>query len=284
MVRGIVSGRPRLYRGMSVLQTDIPASPGSSGGPVFDRFGNAVGYIILYLENENWVVFANPINNAYDLLRQHGVHIPNAMLPPEDEAELTPARDITEREQRAIEAYNRGVMARSTDAKIAAYGVAIQLLPEFYEAWFNLGVAYQAASDLANALKAYEEAVRLRPRDTRAYRNLGRVYLRLERYEDGAKAFEAARDLSPDSAKSYNDLGVAYRQLGRSSDAEDAFQKAVVLDPEHAGAHYNLALALANAGQPKDAVTHLEAYLALRPDATDAGEVREWIGKLREPD
>ncbi len=282
VVRGIVSGRPRLYRGMSVIQTDVPASPGSSGGPVFDRFGNAVGYIILYLEKENWVVFANPINNAYDLLRSRGVRIPDASLPAYDDATLVPARDITERERRAIESYNRGVASDSPEAKVTAYKVAVQLLPEFYEAQFNLGVAHQSAGDLEAALGAYQAAARLRPRDAAVYRNLGRTYLALKRYQEGAETFEVARDLAPDVAQSHNDLGVAYRYLERNDEAEAQFRKAVVLDPEHAGARYNLALALAAKGSPTEAIRHFEAYLALRPGASDATRVRGWIEELRQ--
>lgn len=281
VARGIVSGMNRSYRDLPVLQTDIPASPGSSGGPVFDRFGNAVGFIILYLQQDTWVVFMNPINNAYPLLQEHGVPIHTTALPGDDEAELVPVADISERELRAIEAYNRGVAAEGAADKVAAYEVAVLVLPAFYEAQFNLGVARTAARDLEGAIAAYGEAAALRPGAAAPYRNLGRLYLKTQAYEDAIAAFERAAEAAPEDAQSHNDLGEAFRRAGRLAEAASAFRRGLALDPEHAGAQYNLGLVLARQGKGAAAVEAFEAYLALQPAAEDAEQVRGWIDELR---
>ena len=54
---GIVSGLRRL-EDIALIQTTAPISPGSSGGGLFDEFGNLVGVTTLYLRNSDALNFA----------------------------------------------------------------------------------------------------------------------------------------------------------------------------------------------------------------------------------
>lgn len=47
MTTGIVSNPKQVLDGISYLQTDAAVNPGSSGGPVFNRFGEVVGVVVL---------------------------------------------------------------------------------------------------------------------------------------------------------------------------------------------------------------------------------------------
>lgn len=58
---GIVSGI-RLDDGVRILQTSAAASHGSSGGPLINRYGEAVGVMSFKLENGENLNFARPIN------------------------------------------------------------------------------------------------------------------------------------------------------------------------------------------------------------------------------
>lgn len=49
---GLVSAR-RLYEGKKYIQMSAPVSPGNSGGPVFNRFGDVVGVTVAKLYGEN---------------------------------------------------------------------------------------------------------------------------------------------------------------------------------------------------------------------------------------
>jgi len=57
MGEGIVSG-VRLYKQSHVVQTTAPISPGSSGGGLFDRFGNLVGITMFLLREAQSLNFA----------------------------------------------------------------------------------------------------------------------------------------------------------------------------------------------------------------------------------
>jgi tetratricopeptide (TPR) repeat protein len=281
-VSGTVSNPNRTYRGYRVIQAVLAASHGSSGGPVFDRTGALVGLISGQIEEAGFTII-NRIDNAFPLLRRHGIAVPESSFSEDPGIELSPVPGVSEREVEAIEAYNRGVATADPASKCEAYGQAVRLLPDFYEAWFNLGVAASRSGDPALAIEAYERAAALRPEAPEAARNLGRVYLSSGQYGEALACFVRARDLAPGLPQSYNDLGETYRKMERLEKAEQAFQEALAIDPAYAPAHYNLALVYVRGQRDKDAIGHFERYLELRPDAPDAEEVRTWIAEWRRP-
>lgn len=282
VVLGTVSSLNRTYRGQPMIQADILASPGSSGGPVFNRSGELIGLIVSRIENEEAIKFITPINNAYGMLQSLGIAVPGDAAPASDMGgEIIPASDVTSAERSALDAYNRGVAAESPLDKTNWYAAAVGQLPRFFEAWFNLGVSYTSGKDLGRAAEAYRKAGALRPDSIDVQRNLGRVYLSGKRYEDAMGVFQRALELAPNEAASHNDLGYALLQAGRWPDAERCFLKAVELEPGYASARYNLGLAYTNEGKRGEAAAAFEKYLELVPNASDAGEVRAMIAELR---
>ena len=281
-VTGIVSNTNRTYRGHPAIQADLPASPGSSGGPVFDRDGFLIGFIIGKLQEQEWVTVINPINNAYPMLRDHGIPVPAELAADlGQESLLLPVPGVSEKELRAVEAYNRGVSAVDLTEKARAYGLAVQLLPDFYEAWFNLAITASRNNQPEEAVRAYRAAEQARPDAVEAPRNLGRLLLSQDDREGALACFTRAAQLAPGEAQSHNDLGEVFRQLNRLPEAQAAFEKALEADPNHGQAHFNLGLVCANSRQYADAIEHFQAYLRLEPQAQDRTQVQQWIEKLR---
>lgn len=280
VVPGTVANTHATLRDYPVLLAAMRAAPGSSGGPVFDRRGALVGLIIGKLRDEDWLTAVNPVDNAFEMLREHGAGaVVPAARPARGEA-LLPAPGIAPHELQAVEAYNHGVRARESEPKVAAYRQAVSLLPAFYQAWFNLGVALDAACDRDAAEQAYRAALQVNPGAVETWRNLGRLLLAKDRVDEAAEAFGEARKLAPAEAQSHNDWGEACRRLNRLDEAVAAFEEAVRLDPGYAMAYYNLGLAHTARGAAEQAAAAFRTYLELRPDAADAGEVRRWLEEL----
>ena len=61
---------------------------------------------------------------------------------------------------------------------VMSYGQAIQLRPEFAEAYSNLGNSLKELWRIDDDVKICENAIQLRPDFNEAYRNLGEAYLR----------------------------------------------------------------------------------------------------------
>jgi len=281
-VNGTVSNPNKVFGGYPVMLVSLTATHGSSGGPVFDRQGNLIGLISGGLSDVDFTI-VNKINNAYPLLAARGILPPAGTTRSDDEAVLVPVAGLTLAENKAIEAYNRGVAANTIAEKVDAYGLATTLLPGFYEALFNLAVAEAGAGDIEKAAALYLEADKLRPDGVDAKRNLGRLYLRVKQYSDARALFEEVLRLAPGEPQSHNDLGETCRRAGDLESAIRYFTSSLELQNNAPGVHFNLALALANLGRTADAINHFEAYLALAPAAGDRAEVEAWIAKLKTP-
>jgi serine protease Do len=83
---GLISGI-RLDEGVRVLQTSAAASPGSSGGPLLNRSGEAVGVMSFKLVNGENLNFAIPINYVRGKLDTLTVSNPKAFAPLQAQAE-----------------------------------------------------------------------------------------------------------------------------------------------------------------------------------------------------
>ncbi len=282
---GIVAHPNRVYHGFRVLQTDLAVEAGSSGGPVFNREGELVGLIVLNLQEASWISAVNPINNAFPMLYQHGIAtlpLPQVDSPPfSSEMLLTPAPGIGVAELKAVEAYNRGVSSQNPQEKIEAYRLAATLLPDFFEAWFNLGVVYTNVGNALAAEEAYRKAATLRGDNAAVQRNLGRLYLASAKVDLAKACFERALAAAPQEAQSHNDLGEWYRQRGKSEYALQLFQAALNIAPDYALAHYNMGLVYLSLNKLTETIDHWEAYLRFAPDAADGALVREELRRLR---
>jgi S1-C subfamily serine protease len=73
---GIISGiRSDERENDKLLQITAPISPGSSGGPLFNMFGEVVGINAMYLEGGESLNFAIPVNDAKRLLRNQSAQL-----------------------------------------------------------------------------------------------------------------------------------------------------------------------------------------------------------------
>jgi TonB family protein len=92
------------------------------------------------------------------------------------------------------------------DEAVAAYQQAINLKPNYAEAYLNLGDAYSALQRNEEALAAYKKALRFKPNYGEAYIGLGDAYLALGKNEESEEAYShISRNPSPGGAR--NDGG-----------------------------------------------------------------------------
>ncbi len=282
LVRGVVSSLRRTYRGVPVMQAELNASPGSSGGPVFDVDGLLVGMLLGKLNDQPWLSVVLPVNQLVPLLKAHGV-LPGPAAP-DTVDELVPVPNLPQNEAWALEAYNMGVRTVSDEEKARHYRRAAELLPAFYEAWFNLAVSLTALGRTGDALAAYDQARQIHPNAPEPLRNMGLLYLKNGTPEKALNCFDRVLGLDGGAARSYNERGVALQRLNRHRDAVAAFGDALRLEPENSRFSYNLGLSLAALGEAQSARDALRRYLEAEPGAPDAPEVARMIESLSSPD
>ncbi len=100
--------------------------------------------------------------------------------------------------------YNLGLQnkeAKRFPDAVENFRRAVNLRPNFPEAWNELGFSLRQSGQYAEALKAYDQALRLRPNFPEALEYLGEAYVKLGRLDDAGKVLERLRTLDSAHAR-----------------------------------------------------------------------------------
>ena len=122
---------------------------------------------------------------------------------------------------------------------------AVEIKPDYPQAWLSLGNAYLDLKNYEQASSSYEQALKLNTGYAEAKYNLCAVYLYNAKYQ---KAVESCKNLIESSSSSnlngdarvYNNLADAYFRLGELSHAKEYYQKALDISPGLPEAHFNI--------------------------------------------
>jgi S1-C subfamily serine protease len=92
--------------------------------------------------------------------------------------------------------------AQDAQAKaIAAFESAVELKPDYAEAWFALAGAHARRKEYDEAIPAAKEATRLAPSDWRSWLVLGNCYMKTESYAEAIDALQRGEKVAPDETK-----------------------------------------------------------------------------------
>jgi protein O-GlcNAc transferase len=163
-------------------------------------------------------------------------------------------------------AYQRG----KNDLAIEQIRKAIALQPAAAPYHNNLGLAYRASHQLAEARSCHEEALRLDAGYAAAHANLGYILREQSRLPEALDCYRQAIRLRPDYAAAHHGLGVVFQDLGRLAEAVTSYDEALRLQPAMADAHYHRAEALEDLGQLQEALDGYQQAVRCQPGHVDA--------------
>src|SRR6187431_1502944 len=162
---GIVSAVREISGYGKIIQITAPISPGSSGSPVVNMYGQVIGIASLQAAEGQSLNFAIPSERILQLKVSDLQTI----------SSLT--ADTQKNKRSAAERYySQGVAQISRDdyaRAIQFFERATELDPNYPEAWYQAGFCYGVLNRHQDALKASRNAARLRPEWTEAYVNIG---------------------------------------------------------------------------------------------------------------
>lgn len=154
------------------------------------------------------------------------------------------------------------------DESEAGFKALLEKHPGIPEAHYNLGVIQSRRKDYPAAQAEFQQAVDLKPDYVEAWTALSRAW---EDGGDKAKALEILKEAesqNADSASVQFSFGVSYLKAQQFDEAEAAFKKAQTLDPSNSEVLFQLATISLNKGDTAGAVSLLEKYLASSPKNT----------------
>jgi tetratricopeptide (TPR) repeat protein len=245
-----------LGNGYQLVYSNI-SGRGMSGGPVLDRFGRVIG--INAAAEAEW-----EINDAGETLeiqlgRSLGVPVStflglaekaqlNSQLlqvatdaPPsisETEINATAQRLLTEKAPSetasAFDWLNWGNqlwrVGKNKEAAIA-FERAVQLKPDFYQAYYAMGRALDKQKKYPEALAAYDKAIQINPSIYESWREKASIHQSLKQYDRALTAYDKAIQLNPDDATLYLWRGLMLYGIERYQEAKVSFDRTIALNP-----------------------------------------------------
>ncbi|HAJ64764.1 MAG TPA: protein kinase [Cyanobacteria bacterium UBA8543] len=169
----------------------------------------------------------------------------------------------------ATDLYSRGgtllELKRFQDA-LEAYNRAVELKPEYAQAWNGQGNALLELKRYEDALNAYDKAIQLNPIYLEAWTSRGKALDHLQRYEEAINSFDAALKIQSNYLDAWTNRGHVQMKLQQYSDAIASFDKAVKLQPDYSPAWYKRGMALHNLRRYQEAVESYDKAVVHKPD------------------
>jgi tetratricopeptide (TPR) repeat protein len=183
------------------------------------------------------------------------------------------------------------------DEAIAKFNETLALAPSCQDCYYNIGFSNIQKKDYAAAEASFKKALELKPDYVDAWNGLANVYnsqgktdLALEasnkaaQYSAGAGAAAggtAGGGGGGASAGTLYNQGVILWNAGKYPEAKEKFEAATKADPNNADAQYRLGMANVNLGDMAGAVSAFEAYLKAAPSGPHADEVKGFIAAMK---
>jgi serine/threonine protein kinase len=120
-----------------------------------------------------------------------------------------------------------------------AYTCAIELDPNYGDAYHNRGLAYRNFSQWDLAIEDYNRAMALDPNRSDAYVGRGNAYDDLKQYERAIADYDRAIALDPKYVLAYNNRGRTHERMGNYRLAMQDYEQAIKLDPSYNSAREN---------------------------------------------
>lgn len=200
---------------------------GSSGGPAINIKGEVVGVFYLSLEYKQRDNFIIPSKYLKQLIAQS-----RQVRPISDWKQIISA-----------ETYFRwgyiNASLRELDQGVSFFSKAIELKPDYINAYINRGVAYDQLKMYAAAISDYDTVIRLNPDNLTAYNNRGISKANLGQYDDAIKDYNKAIQMHDKFSAPYGNRGRAKEALGQFSEAMADYNTVIRLKPDDVIAYYN---------------------------------------------
>jgi tetratricopeptide (TPR) repeat protein len=118
------------------------------------------------------------------------------------------------------------------DQAIEKYDRALESRPDYPEALYNRGLAYQEKKDDERAMGDFSKALAAKPDFAEAHVGLGNVYLNRNEDDKALEQYQLALKINDKLPEAYINLGHVYADRGDDQSALENYGKAIELNPK----------------------------------------------------
>jgi tetratricopeptide (TPR) repeat protein len=160
---------------------------------------------------------------------------------------------------------NNWLNKNNFEKALANYTMAIELSPDFAEAYFQRGMAHAQQSSLDKAIEDFTTAISLKT-DGGYYFMRGALWLIVKAYPKAIDDLSQAIDLDFADASAYTSRGKAWDGLGEFDRAIEDHNTAIRLDPQSAMAYSNRGESWYFKNRDAEAIADFKMALTLQPE------------------
>jgi tetratricopeptide (TPR) repeat protein len=175
--------------------------------------------------------------------------------------------------------YEKGVVSlakKDRAGSLSHFTKAAQAFPEFYEAYYQMGVIETSLRQLDEAMQAFQKSIDLSG-GKYGWAEIGVGYLLyLEgKSEEAVTIVRRGLEKEEGSPEAYFILGMALLRLNRLDEAEKSAREALLRKPNYAEAYLVLSDAYGRRREYGAQLQGLDAYLKLEPRGAESERVRQ---------
>ncbi|MEM9273750.1 MAG: tetratricopeptide repeat protein, partial [Cyanobacteria bacterium P01_F01_bin.143] len=121
------------------------------------------------------------------------------------------------------------------------YEKALDIKPDYHEAWYNRGNALSDLGRLEEAIASHDQALKIKPDYHEAWNNRGIALKNLGRLEEAIASHDQALKIKPDGYRAWGNRGNALFNLGRYEEAITSYKQVLNIKPDEYLAWYKIA-------------------------------------------
>jgi superkiller protein 3 len=159
---------------------------------------------------------------------------------------------------------------------VSHFSKAAQAFPDYYEAFYHIGVAETRRGRLEEALPAFQKAIDLSGgRYAWAEFGIGYLLYAEGKTEEAVTTLRRGLEVDGNSPDGYTILGMVMLRLDRPDEAEKCAREALLRNPNFAQAYLVLSDAYGRRREYRAQLQGLDSYLKLEPNGADSEHVRQ---------
>lgn len=151
------------------------------------------------------------------------------------------------------------------EVAIANYDKALELNPDYYQAWYNHGYILDEVGRQEEAIASYDKSIESKPDFQEAWHNRGLLLDNLGHHEEALKSHDMALKLKPDDYETFYNRGISLHKLERYEQEIASYDKAIELKPDYANAWFNKACVYGFKGDADQTIENLAKAIELDP-------------------
>ncbi len=126
------------------------------------------------------------------------------------------------------------------EAGIDRYKKLLSRHPDYANAWFNLGKAYNKFGKPRKALHAFKKATQIAPENKSAWNNRGVMCRQFGKFKEAIMCYDKAIEAMPDYEWAWHNKGVVLEELKRYDEARVCYNQALKVNPDFSPARLSL--------------------------------------------